>query len=92
MLLGCIRNGVCALDTGELPEEEILEDADIAARLIKEPPKPPLDLAQVRDLEGSLLWGADSLQCNWQFGMYVQGANHTPARINSANSRARGPA
>ena len=33
--------------TGELPDEEIPEDAEVAVRLAKEPPNPPLDLAQV---------------------------------------------
>jgi hypothetical protein len=38
---------VFAIGAGELPEEEIPEDAEVAARLVKEPPNPPLDLAQV---------------------------------------------
>lgn len=39
---------------GELPEEEIPEDAEVAARLVKEPPNPPLDLAQLCALRAEL--------------------------------------
>ena len=39
---------------GDLSPEEIVEDAEIAARLSKEPPRPPLDLAQLCALKAQL--------------------------------------
>ena len=39
---------------GELHHEDIPEDAEVAVKLIKEPPSPPLNLAQLQAIKAEL--------------------------------------